>query len=287
MSHIDAATIAKHFQASCFEELNALKPGNVHIFAPGHRMDVTHFQNAAQAAAPHISAPGHKVGKRILRAVQASMKASGCNTNLGIILLCAPLARAAALDLSGKKLKNRLADILDALDIEDAANAFEAIRHASPAGLGEAPTEDVQAAPSISLREAMALAAHKDRIANAYVTGFSDIFELALPILHAAKQQCLERKIDAGFALTTLHMNILARFPDSHIERKHGAATAASVQLEAKSRIRLWHPLAHPETFEALKKFDSWLKQRNLNPGTTADMVVATVFADYLDKSLQ
>jgi len=286
MSHLDAATIAKHFLTSCNEELKALKPGNVHIFAPGHRMDVTHFENAAQAAAPHISVPGHKVGKRILNAVQVSMMASGCNTNLGIILLCAPLACAAALEVREKKLRNRLSSVLNTLDVEDAANAFEAIRCASPAGLGKAAQEDVQGAPSISLREAMALAAHKDRISNAYVTDFADIFDLGVPILHAARQQCLERKIDASFALTTLHMSFLAQFPDSHIERKHGTKKARRVMTEAKDRFELWHPISCPETFESLMAFDTWLKKHNLNPGTTADMVVATLFAEHLSKSL-
>lgn len=278
--------IARFFLDACIAELAALKPGNVHVFANGHRMEVTHFEAAAIAAAPHIANPELKVGARILEAVRASFKAARCNTNLGILLLCAPLAAAAEQPHAGGNLRERLALVLANLDLEDATNAFEAISHANPAGLGTAPQDDVHDAPTDTLREAMALAAHKDRIANAFDTDYADIFTVGRPILRSAKERCADAKINEAFAVTTLHMSYLARFLDSHIARKHGAEAAADVQSQALERKHLWAPVARPETFEALMKFDAQLKAKGLNPGTTADMVVATLFADQLDLSL-
>src|SRR5580700_3357514 len=93
--------IAEAFRWACLAELDAPKPGNVHVFADGHRMTAAEFVASADAAAPHLSASGARVGTRILGAVEATSEAVGSNTNLGIILLCAPLAAAAEADISG------------------------------------------------------------------------------------------------------------------------------------------------------------------------------------------
>ena len=280
------SAIAAYFTSACHDELNALKPGNVHIHAPGHDMDVSHFKAAAAAAAPQISKPNTKVGTRILHAVTASFEAAKCNTNLGIILLCAPLAAAAEMISTETDLNLRLEGVLSALDIDDATQAYEAIAHANPAGLGKAHSEDVHAPPSQSLKEAMALAANRDRIANAYVTNFSDIFDTGLPTLNAASGAANKANVDPHFAVTTLHMHYLSKYRDSHIARKHGEATAQLVKTEAESLRASWSPIATLSSFDALMEFDTSLKQRKLNPGTTADFVVATLFAAHLQQDL-
>ncbi len=263
------------FFAACRAELDALKPGNVHRHAPGHGMEVAHFERAATAAAPFISDPKLKIGERILRATEASFAATGLNTNLGIVLLCAPLAKAAAEIDAGMGLRRRLAEILSLLDIEDATNAYAAIRLANPAGLGSAAESDVHDAPAVSLIQAMHLAADRDRIANAYVTAYSDIFDVAMPQL--ADARALAERDD--LAITTLHMALMAEFRDSHIARKYGLETARAVQAEARALGPLWTPVATLKSLPALTEFDRHLKARGLNPGTTADVVVATLFA--------
>ena len=100
------------------------------------------FEASAVAAAPFLAAAGEKVGVRILRAVEASFAAAGCNTNLGILLLCAPLAAAAETPLQGP-LRDRLRVVLNSFDDEDAAAVFAAIRTANPGGLGSVPEQDV------------------------------------------------------------------------------------------------------------------------------------------------
>ena len=64
------------------------------------------------------------------------------NTNLGILLLCAPLAAAA--ERGGTDLEATLAGILKNLDRGDAEQVFRAIRLANPGGLGEVPRYDVR-----------------------------------------------------------------------------------------------------------------------------------------------
>lgn len=276
---VSRADVHAAFLDACRTELASLKPGNVHAFAPGHGMQVWHFEQSAEAAAPFIADPGQKVGARIRRGMEASFAIAGCNTNLGILLLCAPLARAADTDGPGAALHDRLGQVLSSLDLDDAREAFRAIALANPAGLGQVETGDVAEPPTMTLRAAMALAADRDRISRAYVTDYADIYEIALPCLAAA------RKIAASpdLAVTTLHMTLLATIPDSHIARKHGAEVAASVQQDASALRRLYVPVATPESVPGLLAFDRDLKARGLNPGTTADFVVATLFAESLD----
>lgn len=269
------------FLAACRAELSALKPGNVHVHADGHGMDVAQFEASAEAAAPWVAASGEKVGTRIWRAVEASFAAAGCNTNLGILLLCAPIASAAEMKLE-TSLRDRLRAVLSALDAGDAAAVYAAIRRARPGGLGAAPEQDVAMPPTIGLLEAMQLAAHRDRIALNYTTGFADIFEFGLPELTRARTLT----DDPDMALTTLHMAYLAQFPDSHIVRKHGEAVANEVRREAIALAALWKPVAQPKAMSRLHEFDAELKRRSINPGTTADLVVATLFSAFVCDAL-
>lgn len=267
--------ISAAFLAACRAELNALKPGNVHRYSAGHGMEVAHFERAAEAAAGPIADPSLSVGKRILRATEASVAATGINTNIGIVLLCAPLAKAAGETSLGIGLRRRLDATLAALDEQDAADTFEAIRIANPAGLGKVEKGDIRDKPErMTLIAAMHLAAERDRIANAYITAYSDIFDFALPILQDARADTN----DSNLAVTTLHMSLLSEFLDTHIVRKYGEVAAEEVRQEARALKAQWSPVASAKSIPALIEFDAKMKSRGLNPGTTADFVVATLF---------
>jgi len=270
--------ISAAFLAACRLELQALKPGNVHIHAGGHGMEAEQFELAAAASAPHIAAQGLPVGTRIRRAVEASFAAAGCNTNLGILLLCVPLAYAVGEPVPGDDLKSRLAHVLAQLDRDDAAETFAAIAHANPGGLGRSDEADVSGPAQVTLREAMAIAADRDRIARAYVSDFADIFSFGLPLYRSA----IGAAATPELAVTTLHMAYLAEFPDTHIARKYGEATALEIRDAARALSPNWQPVARQESLRALIEFDSRLKVSAINPGTTADFVVATIFASRL-----
>ncbi len=67
---------------------------------------------------------------------------------------------------------------------------------------------------------------------------------------------------------------------DSHVRRKHGPAVAAAVRAEAEA-LRAGLDLGAAPV-AALLAFDRDLKERGINPGTSADFTVATLFADAL-----
>jgi triphosphoribosyl-dephospho-CoA synthase len=279
MPRLSPANVARAFVAACEAELQAPKPGNVHIFAGGHGMAAQDFIDSARAAAPFIAAPGARVGERILGAMQATWDAVGQNTNLGIVLLCAPLAQAA-LNLTAKNadLRDEIRRVLAALDIADAEAAFRAISLAQPAGLGSAPDHDVKGPARTTLLEAMRAAQDRDRIAFQYASDFVDIFELGRKTLTQG------RAAGADPAMSTLriYLAFLGAFPDSHIVRKHGSAVAETVQRETRRRFSPLFSADRDTLFSAALDWDCALKAQGLNPGTSADLTVATLYVDKL-----
>jgi triphosphoribosyl-dephospho-CoA synthase len=273
--------IAEAFIASCNDEIQALKPGNVHVFAEGHGMTIDHFRMSAAAAALPLTQPGLSVGRRIGAAVEASFAAVGLNTNLGILLLCAPLS--AAVELGIPDLREALAEILSKLDQADATETFQAIAHASPGGLGAASQHDVHEPALVSLKDAMAEAAPRDRIAFQYGSNFEDIFTTGLCSLTQARNRLIKPPWDA----VSVYLAFLARFPDTHIARKFGPEAAESVRIEALSVLARFEARSQPdESFDDLLAFDTRLKAAGYNPGTSADLTVATLFADRLTNIL-
>jgi triphosphoribosyl-dephospho-CoA synthase len=269
--------VAAAYVDACLAELDAPKPGNVHRFAPGHGMEVEDFVRSAEASAAPIASRGARVGTRVRAAVEATLRAVGQNTNLGIVLLCAPLA--AAVEASDAALRPARARALDDLDQADAANVFAAIAAADPGGLGRAPRHDVNAPALVTLREAMAAAAGRDRIARQYATAYEDIFSLGLPALAAARG----RQSDARRSTLAVYFAFLAEIPDTHITRKFDAATAEAVRREALVWRAALEAAPDPEGVAgALLSWDASLKSRGINPGTSADLTVATMFTSNL-----
>lgn len=273
------------FERACLIEIEALKPGNVHEYAGGHGMTAENFRTSAYVAAPAISRPGISVGLRIASAVAASWEAVQCNTNLGIVLLCAPLVHASfALrdkrSVSEAELRGALTSVLRGLSESDADYAFAAIRRANPAGLGRAARHDVRGAAGTTLLAAMAEAAARDRIALQYASGYRDVFETGVPELQAALGRYARLPNREAWAASATYLAFLTRFPDSHILRKQGDAAAREVMKEAKDIHRVLAAAADPEeTVPDLLAFDKTLKNRGLNPGTSADMTVASLLA--------
>lgn len=278
MARLSSDHVAKAFIAACEAELQAPKPGNVHIYADGHGMATQDFLDSARAAAPFIAATDARVGARILGGMQATWDAVGKNTNLGILLLCAPLARAAQTRRALTDLRSETGRVLADLDVADADAAFGAIRLAQPAGLGAAPEHDVAGPARTTLLDAMRAASDRDRIGFQYANDFVDIFEIGVPALARARDQ------GAAMETATLltYLAFLQAFPDSHIVRKHGMDVAERVRRET---LRRFDPLANSEGSalhaEALD-WDHELKKQGLNPGTSADLTVAALFVDKL-----
>lgn len=275
---LDAAQIAHAFRTACHAELQALKPGNVHVHAGGHVMTVADFERSADAAAEPIAQPGISVGARILAAIEATRAIVDHNTNLGIVLLAAPLAHAAR----GSDLHGTLVQTLADLSEEDAVQAYRAIRLAEPGGMGRVAEHDIAEAPRVTLREAMAAAEARDRIAWQYTHGFTDIFDRGLDRLDRA----LARWDTMACATTAVYLGFVADAPDSLVARKHGLAQAEELRGTAADLLERLGAAARPEALrDDLLAWDATLKAQGLNPGTSADLTVATLFVHELERA--
>ncbi len=276
-----SATIADTFVEVCRAELRALKPGNVHVFREGRWLSVDDFQASAEAAAPALAQPGLTVGARIARAVEASMAAAPGNTNLGIILLAAPLVQAVLEDGegTGPDLQGAVSKVLDRLTVADAQAAFKAIAQAEPGGLGHVAEHDVRGPATVTLKFAMAAAQDRDRVARQYATSYQDIFAVAVPRLRALGQTAP----DESAAIEGLFLHLLAEFPDSHIRRKHGEQVARDVRTRAQEiEADIDWTADQDARHRVLDPFDAALKKRGINPGTTGDLTVTSLLADRL-----
>src|SRR5262245_1839904 len=162
-------TIGQLARLACEWEVLARKAGNV---CPGREfpdLTVDDFLKSAAAIAPVMDeAPHQPLGVTILRAIEATRKVVNTNTNLGIVLLLAPLA-SVPLD---EPLKRGLARVLSQTTLEDARNTYMAIRLANPGGLGKAVVQDIASLPTIPLRDVMALAKDRDLVASQYLSEF-------------------------------------------------------------------------------------------------------------------
>ena len=270
--------ISQAYKQACLAELEALKPGNVHIFADGHGMTIEHFIQSAEVTASIIAKPNLTVGERIYQTVEATKLAVGLNTNLGIILLCAPIIDAAFHFDCDKHnnlqftLKNFT---LKHLSQDDAKRVADAILMANPAGLGEVEAHDVQLTPNVTLLTMMQAAAERDRIAWQYANDFSDIFEFGL----SQYQKAMAKYQNQAWATTALYLAFLATLEDTHVNRKHGQTLAAQVLRKAKVMEKVYWMTDNPKLVQQkLLDWDKELKKQNLNPGTSADFTVATLF---------
>ena len=278
-----SGVVADAVRTAAVVDVEAFKPGNVSVASAGHDMRAEDFIASANAIAKVIAQSGLRVGERILHAIEATRAVVTFNTNLGIVLLCAPLVHAALQPMPERRLRERVRSVLAELDVTDAELTYRAIRLAQPGGLGASARHDVSSTPTVSLLEAMREARLRDRIASQYVTGFEDVFDLGASVMRAA----LARRHGTECAVVSVYLTFLARLPDSHISRKYGDGVAQSIVSEAQGVAQVWDSTGDPEeAMPALEELDRRLKARSINPGTSADLTVATVLAVALEDLL-
>jgi triphosphoribosyl-dephospho-CoA synthase len=286
----DGERVRRAFVQACELDVAARKAGNVSEVSPGHRMTAALFVQSAEAAATPLCVAGAPVGERIESAMRATLRVVRCNTNLGIVLLCAPVVAAQerrAVAGAGVSLALSIRAVLEALGVEDARAAYRAIALARPAGLGSASEQDVDDVPTLGLRAAMTLAAGRDRIACQYAEAYADVFDPGVVSFERGRELARRRgdgpRAATVSAMQAAFLEFLAGWPDSHIARKHGDATAHSVMAEARpwrERARRGDPLDADPAWAA---WDESLKARGLNPGTSADLCVATALVAALE----
>jgi len=276
-------------QLACLLEVSAPKPGNV---SPGrHFADARYEDFLASAAAiggPFAGVAERPLGQTIRLAIEATAGWTESNTNLGLVLVLAPLARAVGSDPGdvpfrgqtpvhgdSRLLRERVCRVLEETTVEDAREVYAAIRRASPGGLGQVESQDVAGDPDVTLLEAMRLGAGRDGIAREYATGFEVTFGLGAPTLGRARSDGLSW----DDAIVETFLTLLAATPDTHVARRAGAAAADDASRLARAALDAGGVRAAAGR-RAIDEMDVALRDpRNMaNPGTTADLTAAAIF---------
>ncbi len=274
--------IAQLAQMACIWDVCSSKPGNVSREQDFCDATMSDFLLSAIAIGSALDkAEALRVGEIILQAVDATHRMVSSNTNLGIILLLAPLVKSCQCARSLGEVREKLHTVLQELSVEDAVFAYKAIRMAKPGGMGRVETADIAAQPSITLLQAMQLARERDSIAREYSSDFEISFEIGYPALQAA----LARGAEFSRAVVQCYLTILSRVPDTLIFRKKDGETAQGVSCRAAAALDRGGVFS-PEGESAIKDLDRSLRDpgHTLNPGTTADLTTAVVFLVLLDR---
>jgi triphosphoribosyl-dephospho-CoA synthase len=285
-------TLADHLERACLLEATARKPGNVHPGAAFDDLCYDDFVRAAQASAP-VLAQTHELGlgRAVFAAVEATQAVTTTNVNLGICLLLAPLAAGASEGNLWCGARRRLNEST----VADTEEVYRAIRLAHPGGLGEVSSEDVASAPTLTIPQVMSLAAERDAIACELSSGFCELERHIVPflkwVLQGATGGPLQplampdgvRATDWELAVVLTHL-LLISHGDTLIRRKCGDAVC---QEAAERASQLLHPVFVTGQVDAvaLTEFDRWLRAdgHRRNPGTSADLIAAALFAGLVE----
>jgi triphosphoribosyl-dephospho-CoA synthase len=258
---------------ACVWEVTAPKPGNVHRGADFEDVTYLDFMQSAVVVGPIVGRTAELgVGAAVLEAVRATQEAVETNTNLGTLLLIAPLAAVP----DGLPHVQGISRVLSELTADDTRYVYAAIREAGAGGLGRVAEADVSndPPPMLKLVDAMRLARERDLVARQYCNEFVDVFGIA---------GYIEDGTTRGWPLTTAivyaYLRQLAREPDSLILRKCGSEVAEQARTQAARVIDCGLP-GDDAYLRAVEDFDFWLRSdgHRRNPGTTADLIAAALF---------
>lgn len=263
---------------ACVLEATACKVGNVHRGADFEDVTFGDFLLSGWGIGPVLDDVAEKgIGETIYRAIETTRTLVGSNTNLGMILLLAPLAHAAK--TSPDDFRKEVGLSLNRLTADDSRWVYRAINLAVPGGMGSSDEHDLSQEAPARLLDAMQLACDRDRIARQYVTEFEDVFDVIVPMLES--EVASVGGLEPAIVLT--HLRVMAQWPDSLIARKCGIQEAQ--QSQSRAQKVLDSGAAFTESWnQRLSDFDFWLRSagHRRNPGTSADLVCAGLFVGFL-----
>ena len=275
--------LKKKIKFACDTEIKSLKPGNVHQYSKSYDMDIKDFFKSSLIISKCLTKNNLDLGKKILTSVNEIQDKIKKNTNLGIILMLSPIATVVQKEgiISKEELLKKIKSLIKKQNIKNSIPIFKAISLTSPGGLGFSKKYDVNEPSNTNLYKAMEFAKKKDLIARQYCNGFKDIYKIGIP----AYKNFYNKWGKVDWALTGVYLTFLKKFNDSHIVRNKGNKIATSIKKEAK---KYYFFLKNNKSLTKIKKklliFDKKLKSKRINPGTIADLTVATLLFEIVTK---
>lgn len=298
---MESSYVAKCAQiASVLEVSGHPKPGNVHRTRNFSDMVFEDFllsgiaigktmEKAAERGFKyrHRSENWHKIGlgELILEAVTETDHWVANNTNLGIVMLLAPISVAAGMFDDVNSFREIIDQIMRSTTPEDAVNLYRAINIAAAGGMGQQDDLDVSAESSlqklrdenVNMFSVLEMSSSWDKLSYELTHKMPVTFEIGYPTFKKLKSE-----YETNQATVQTFLTILSQVPDTLISRKFGEHKAEEVSSSAKSILEEGGILTK-KGICSVEKFDQELIVDGLNPGTTADFTAASIMIAYLD----
>ncbi len=287
--------------AMLFELSSSPKPGNVDRCHDFSDIGFHHFLTSAVSAYPVFrkAASGEgSPGSLILEGVQAWRDWNlRSNTHFGSLVLLIPLALAAG-RMAGHEqgqetkqdeglengpddgvddgLEEELARVLRSTTVQDAIDFYRAFDLAGARvvqvddfSLKDPDWERKLIEGNQSLLELMRLSLDHDIVAREWATDFERSFQLAGRLREMVSIYGLNDGVVRTF------LEALAEVPDSLISAKFGRERAVEVSRMAIDALL-------DSTLNKAREMDCELNNRDMNPGSTADLIAASLFISLL-----
>jgi len=269
--NLDNLRIAYLF--ACRKDIELIKPGNVNIKSPHSDTKAEDYLESSLLSSKELFKTDYSLGERILNSIKVTRSKVKTNTNLGIILLCAPIIHAC-IYFNNLTLREGIKKTLSTSTVKDTQDLCMAINISAPGGLGTREIYDTASKPTVSILEIMNHSASYDRISYQYSHDYSDIFDFIIPRLVFLNKK--HNSLDISLSL--MFMEILAKIPDSHISRKFDDKIAKKTSNNASDLLKILDREYSPDYLvDRLNNLDYEYKKKGINPGTTADLLVASL----------
>jgi triphosphoribosyl-dephospho-CoA synthase len=238
------------------------KPGNVDRCHDYIDTRLEHFLAStifARTALNEAEEGTGRIGEIIKHAVRDTNCHTGGNTHFGAFILLIPL-------IYGKGIPGALAAI-QKTDVSDAVAFYKAFAMTSvkmnatdELDVRDPHTLTIIREQDMTLLNIMQHSAANDMVAREWVTGF--------PLTRRGADLLIQSG-PGRQAIVTTFLTLLASEPDTFIIKKHGMEVAREIMATAREVIDGRH---------SLEAFDADCIARDINPGSTADIVIASIF---------
>ena len=275
--------IARCAQLAMVLEVSATpKPGNIDRDHDYSDTRFEHFLASAVGVSPVLEEAARSesgVGSFIRQAVLESARwQSGGNTHFGAFILLIPLVMAGGACEDVACLRKRAGQVVKETTVDDAVELYGAF---SDAKVKVKPVDDLDLSDSASvdkikeqgltLFDMMEMSAGYDIIAGEWVNGFPKTFECARLI----REKIKKHNINDAVVLTFMEM--LAQNTDTFIQTKFDSKKAEEVSTRAAEILK-----KGGGDMEVMRNdihaFDRQLLDEGVNPGSTADIIIAGLF---------
>lgn len=299
-ANLDRNDISRAVQLASLLEVSAPKPGNVNRYHDMEDLSFEQFLGASISIGPTCKKSyekrGENIGKLIKEAVSETNKwQTGRNPNFGIITLAIPICSTLGKiekdfeNVSINEIGEKVTKNISNTNNDDAINYYRALRKANPKGIDEVDKYDFKKDSGIheikeddlNLLDIFKISKDRETVMKDLTNGLEIIGNEAYPKL----KRTHKKTKDLSGSITETFLKILSQHPDSLIQRKASKKRAIEVSKRSK---RILENGGFFNNKAGLKEFDKYLRNNsNLNPGTTADIIFASLLFLIIKKNVK